>query len=463
VDPPKRISYDAGVEKVHFIGAAGAGVSALAQIHLMSGGAATGSDRAFDQGKAQELKRKLESLGLAVFPQDGSALGSGHAYAVASAAVEADNPDLAKAKALGLPVKQRADQLAEHVKKHKTIAVAGTSGKSTVAAMIFEILHKSGRSPSIIAGGELNFLKSQGRVGNAFAGSSDLLVVEADESDGTLVKYEPWLGVVLNVSKDHKEVGDILAMFETFKRHSASLIAHEARGLESLRPGSATFGIESGDVRAEGLSATATGSRFTIRGEPFEVPAPGRHNVENAVAAAAACLRAGVPLKEASRALATFQGVARRFERVGGSRDVDVVDDFAHNPAKVRAALEAAHLRPGRVLAVFQLHGYAPARFLKNDFVKAFSDCLAPGDILWMPEIYYAGGSVTRDISAEDVVRAVAASGHDARFSQRRPDIVGAVAKEARAGDLILVMGARDPSLPAFAREILSALGARGG
>ncbi|MBI3507604.1 MAG: UDP-N-acetylmuramate--alanine ligase [Proteobacteria bacterium] len=447
--------------KVHFIGAAGAGVSALAQYHVMGGGAATGSDRNFDRGEAGELRAQLEALGVVIKPQDGSALDGSHAYAVASAAVEDDTPEMRRAREIGLKVMHRADCLAEHVAGRDAIAVAGTSGKSTVVAMVFEILEAAGKGPSVITGGALLALKQRGLVGNAFKGASDLLVVEADESDGTLVRYAPWLGVVLNLSKDHREPEEVRKMFASFRSRCKTFVAgaDAAAGLGALARDCVTFGFESGDVRATDVRCGPEGSRFSIEGVEFSIPTPGKHNVENALAAVAASREAGVGLAAASRALSSYKGVARRFERVGAVRGVEVIDDFAHNPAKVEAAIAAAHLRSRRVLAVFQLHGFAPARFMRAEFVDSFSRALKPADALWMPEIYYAGGTAAKDISARDIAAEIAARGRDARFASRE-EIAAAIAREAKPGDCVMVMGARDPSLSAFARSILSALGA---
>jgi UDP-N-acetylmuramate--alanine ligase len=427
-------------EKVHFIGAAGFGVSALAQFHVMGGGDATGSDRTFDSGGAAELRGKLEKLGIKIHPQDGSALDGSHAYAVASTAIEKDNKDLERVRALGLKLLHRADALAQHVAGHKTIAVAGTSGKSTVVAMIFEILEAAGLSPSVITGGALTALERRGFVGNAFRGKSNLMAVESDESDGTLVRYRPWLGVFLNISKDHQDLAELERLFAEFREHSKEWLDASALRAQDVEPG-------------------PKGSRFVVDGQSFALPVPGLHNVENALAAIAACRRAGVSLPDCAKALAAYQGVSRRFERVGEARGVEVVDDFAHNPVKVAAAIAAAHLRAARVLAVFQLHGFAPARFMKEEFLDAFAASLAKDDVLWLPEIFYAGGTAAKDISAADYARELRARGKDARFFKDRAAIPADAAREARSGDLVLLMGARDPGLPRFARDLLEALG----
>ncbi|MBI5240402.1 MAG: UDP-N-acetylmuramate--alanine ligase [Elusimicrobia bacterium] len=444
--------------KIHFSGVGGFGMSALAQIHALDGQPATGSDRLFDQGGNRALKERLAALGIELFPQDGGAVTKGTGLVVLSTAIEDDNPEVAAAKRLGIPLKHRSEFLAEHVSRMRTIAVTGTSGKSTVTAMIFEILEAAGRGPSVITGGNLLSLQKRGLWGNAFRGKSDLLVIEADESDGSLLNYKPAVGVFLNLTKDHKEVPvlkDFLLKFRGNVR--AALACADDPNLAGLRP-DRTFGLESGDVRAELLALEAGESRFRIQGQEFVLPMPGRYNVENAVAAAAAALGEGVSLSDCRKALATYQGVARRFQSLGRARGVEVVDDFAHNPAKLAAAIAAAHLRAERVLAVYQPHGFAPTRLLKGELIEAFASALAPDDRLWLPDIYYVGGTTAKDISSRDLAEPLRARGRKACHVPRRSDITALIKAEAKEGDLVLVMGARDPSLADFARDILSAL-----
>ena len=447
------------MSKLHFVGVAGSGMSALAQFHVMKGGAATGSDRAFDQNAAPELREKLQQLGIRLFPQDGSALEAKPEEVIYSTAVEDSIPDLQCAKERGVPTLARADLLARHVEAFKTIAVAGTSGKSTVVAMIFEILESAGLAPSVITGGALRSLASRGLVGNAFGGKSDWLVVEADESDGTLVRYKPWLGVLLNISKDHKEIAELNSLFGAFAGRSRErVVGADSPEFAPYLDGASTFGFESGALRPANLRLEADTCSFDVGKVAFRLPMPGRHNVENALAAIAASANAGVSLDKSARALADYRGVARRFERVGSERGVEVIDDFAHNPAKVAATLEAAHLRAKRVHAVFQLHGFAPAKFMRAEFVDAFARGLRESDTLWLPEIYYAGGTAHKTISARDIADEIRARGRDARFFPTRDAIIPQLSGIASAGDLVLVMGARDPGLPAFARAVLRGL-----
>lgn len=434
-------------------------MSALAQFHVMKGGRATGSDRALDHGAAAELGEKLKALGVEIFPQDGSAIEAKPDEVIYSTAVEEGIPDLQRAKERGIATLARADLLARHVSAFKTIAVAGTSGKSTVVAMIFEILESAGLAPSVITGGALRSLAARGFVGNAFGGKSDWLVVEADESDGTLVRYRPWLGVLLNVSKDHKEIAELNTLFSSFLGRCAErVVGADAPEFAGLLQDAATFGFDAGDLRPQDLRLEKDACAFKVSGVSFRLPMPGRHNVENALAALAAAQKAGVSLERTAKALAEYRGVARRFELIGRERGVEVIDDFAHNPAKVAATLAAAHLRARRIHAVFQLHGFTPAKFMRGEFVEAFANGMRESDTLWLPEIYYAGGTASKTISASDIADDIRRAGKDARFFASRSEIVPEIARVAGSGDLILVMGARDPGLPAFARTLLDAL-----
>jgi len=331
--------------------------------------------------------------------------------------------------------------------------------------MIFEILRGAGRDPSVITGGDLIALQSQGLWGNAYAGASDLLVVEADESDGSLVSYEPSVAVVLNLHKDHREPAEVLEMLRVFERRTRETLAcGEGTELVSLIDEArtrgtrcVTFGASSHhDVHAAAVELGGDGSRFVVQGQAFTLPVPGAHNVANAVAAIAACRAVGVEVAEMAAPLASFRGVGRRFQTIGHFGGVEVVDDFAHNPKKIEAAIATAQRRAaGRVLAIYQPHGYGPTRFLRADLVQAFSQALRPNDHLWMLEVFYAGGTATRDFSAADLVAEIGSRAH---FAPSREALAAAIASEARPGDLVLVMGARDPSLTDMARAIGKAL-----
>jgi UDP-N-acetylmuramate--alanine ligase len=449
-----------GLGRIHFVGIGGSGMSALAQFLAMKGEKISGSDRSFDRGQFAQSQGRLESLGIGILPQDGQGVGGDCCGVVYSTAVEETVPDFAEARRLGVPLLHRSELLAHLVASHRTLAITGTSGKSTTTAMIFEILRGVGRDPSVITGGELVALQRQGLWGNAFVGNSDLLVIEADESDGSVVRYEPAVGVILNLQKDHKAEAEVDAMFRIFcTRAREGLVVGEGENLNGLAWEALVFGVgPKAQIRGEAIRLQAEGSSFEVSGTRFRLPVPGQHNVENALAAIAACVSIGVTLEAMVAPLAAFQGVARRFQVLGERRGVVVVDDFGHNPAKVAASIRTARLRAQRVLAVFQPHGYGPMRFLRADFVETFAQELRPEDRLWMLEIYYAGGTATRDFSSADVVAEIAARGVQAEFAPSREELVARVAEEARAGDLILVMGARDPSLAELAKALHGAL-----
>lgn len=448
--------------RFHYAGVAGSGMSALAQFHAMLGGNVSGSDRAFDRGERPEARALLEGLGIAIVPQDGSGARGDCGAVVLSTAVEDAVPDVAEARRRELPLVHRSEMLAGWVSEFRSIAVAGTSGKSTVVAMLFEVLQAAGRDPSVITGGELVRLQADGLWGNAWAGRSGLLVLEADESDGSLVRYRPAVGVALNLSRDHKPEPEVAALFATLRDRTREVfVCGEDPALGALRTDALVFGFgEGAGVRATGLDVGPVGSAFTVDGVRFTLPVPGAHNVENALAAVACGRALGVELRDMVEPLAAFAGVARRFQVLGSERGVEVVDDFAHNPAKIAAALATAQRRAARVLAVYQPHGYGPTRFLREDLVETFAARLRPEDRVFWLEVFYAGGSAVRDFSSADLAAQVLERGRHAEFAASRERLLERLADEARPGDLVLVMGARDPSLTGLCRRVLARLAA---
>ncbi len=435
-------------------------MSALAQVHAWRGGRCTGSDRAFDAGERDAICSALTAAGVEIVPQDGSWPQAGCDAMVISTAVEESVPDVQAARKAGVPLLHRSELLAEFLAGSEGIAVTGTSGKSTTTAMVAEILMNAELGPTVITGGALLSLEDDGLLGNARSGDGPHLVIEADESDGSVVRYHPWASVILNLQRDHKEPAAVLAMFKTLVAQTRGpVILGDDPALDPLADGAIRAGLAAGcDVRAVDLELTPTASCFRINGVMFTLPTPGEHNVRDAVAATAVALEAGVSLELCAEALRDFRGVARRHQIVGTVRGVTVIDDFAHNPDKLRASLAAAHLGGGRVLAFFQPHGYGPTRFLFDDLVAAFAEALTPDDVLWLPPIYYAGGTVTRDVESTDLTAGVRQAGCDARDLADRNELPQVVAAEARPGDVCMIMGARDPGLSDLARRVVTAL-----
>ena len=449
-----------------FVGVAGSGMSAIAEYLAGKGVAVSGSDRKFSDSDGDDIRKKLEASGVRTFPQDGSGVQKNLSAIVVSTAIEDSNPDLKRALELGIPRMHRSEMLAEISESVKTICVSGTSGKSTVTGMIWHILNEAGLSPSLLSGAGLVSLEKRGMIGNGIAGKGEWLVAESDESDGTLVRYSPEIGVILNIGKDHKEISELQKIFAEFARNVAgkgkTLIVNEADALANAYSENHLddFGLEA-KAGVQGMDFKPDGCRISFRvrhgGElvQFRVPLPGFHNMMNALAAVAVSLKVGVSLRKCAEALETFEGIHRRHQILGTFRGVTVVDDFAHNPAKIEASIRAAQdFTEGRVVAYFQPHGFGPTRFLRNDLVDAISKTLRSRDAIFFSEIYYAGGTVTRDISSADLVSDLKKKNSEAFFVADRGECGRKMLEYVAPGDTILVMGARDPSLSEFAKTL---------
>ena len=447
--------------KIHFIGIGGVGMSALAQLHTMGGDSVTGSDRLINKGYTDlALWDYLKNLNIRLFPQDGSGLDKGTNLVVLSSAIEENNPELKKARELGIPVMHRADLLAQHVAQHRTIAVSGTSGKSTTTAMVYEILDHAGKSPSVITGAAIMSLQKKHHVfGNVYKGTSDLLIIEADESDGSIVKYHPYLGLCLNLRKDHKEIDVLQGFFTQFVKNCKKTIVNvEEDNLKAVASHAKTFGLHCGDIHPENIRADGFGSDFDIKDQHFRLNIPGLHNVSNATAAVAAALECGVDLQTAAEALEKFSGIARRFASIGSYNHIEVIDDFAHNPHKLHAVIDAAHLRGKRVLAFYQPHAFASVKMLTPEFVENLSQCIGKDDHIWLTEVYYPGGTIPEGISSISIYEGLKHNGVNASFNPCREEILADMAARAQKGDILLVLGARDPTLTDFAKKLLAAV-----
>lgn len=448
-------------KNIHFSGVGGVGMSALAQMATGGEYTVSGSDRDFDRGQKKELREKLEKAGVLIYPQDGSGVTGNTVRLVVSTAIEDTNPEIRNAHTCGVPVVHRSEVLAEYVNSSDTVVVSGTSGKSTVVAMIFRILEYAGLQPSVITGGSLRELMERGLAGNAFRGKGTALIVEGDESDGSLVRYKPAKGLALNITKDHKTIDELKKIFLEFRGNCGEFAWNQNDPVcaEIFPGGKGTpYGVDINGYRVENRSMHPFSSDFTVSGISFHLPVPGEYNIENAVAACAGAAMYGVSLETAAVALAGFAGVDRRFVLTGEKNGIRVVDDFAHNPAKIAAVLSALHGAGKRVFAVYQPHGFTPTRNLRTEIVRSLTEGLSEDDFLFMPEIYYAGGTVNKTISSADIVEDVLSAGKNAKFFPDRSTIPAAIADMARPGDIIGVMGARDATLSDLASEILEAL-----
>jgi UDP-N-acetylmuramate--alanine ligase len=453
-----------GAVQYHFSGIAGAGMNPLAQLMRNRGHRVQGSDRSLDQGKNQELAARLRRLGIDLRPHDGSAVAAGIDRFVHSTAVEPDTPEMRAARALGIELVPRPALLAEVVNAGQPgVAIAGTSGKSTITAMLGWLIRESGLPATVLGGAGL---AREGTSSCFLAGPANgPVVVEACESDGTLIGYEPTIGLVHNISRDHAELESLRAQFGAFARTSGRLLVNagcaEAAAL-GHRFGGTSYGVApDADARLEVIGVGPDRARGFLKlaagAVALDLPHPGLHNLENAAAAVMVAIELGIDADEVSGLLALFPGVARRFEVVGTTATgIRVVDDYAHNGEKLRAALTTAQAG-GRVLAVFQPHGFGPARFLRPELKTLLPSILRPHDRFCYAEIFYAGGTVAKDISSRALAEDLPAHlrcGYAADHEAVRQWVVA----EAQPGDTVIVMGARDPDLPRLARSIHAAL-----
>ncbi|NLO23920.1 MAG: Mur ligase [Fibrobacter sp.] len=455
----------------YFIGLAGVGMSAIAQYLNGKSFKTGGSDRVFNKNSPPLIQKQLEALGIECFLQDASGLKN-YSCVVVSSAIEDTNKDLIEAKKMGLSIYHRSEILSYISETTKTIAVSGTSGKSTVTAMIYHILDYANLFPSLITGAPLVSLEKKGEIGNAVSNFGEWLVIEADESDGTLARYAPDIGLILNIEKDHKETPELLEIFKSFadniKKKKGILIVNDANDhAKSLSMGRhLDFGNEN-HIAVQGTDLRVHGHKISFRVRyqaslvRFELNMPGKHNMENALAASTVALQIGVPIELISEALSSFSGIDRRHQVLGVFSGVTLMDDFAHNPAKIEASLKSVQaFTEGRVIAYFQPHGYGPTRFLRQDFVSTFNKTLRKAstdienDCVFFSEIYYAGGTAKKDVSSADLVDDLLELGVEAYFFEDRKDAALKMVEMAKAEDTILLMGARDPSLSSFAKEV---------
>lgn len=452
--------------KIGFCAISGSGMSALAQVLKYKGNEIYGSDRSFDQGKDQKNKKALSDMGIKIFPQDGSMLDKDFSVLYASTAVEDTIPDIKRAKELNIPIKHRSDLLAEIFASYKyNIAVGGTSGKSTLTAMIGYILDKANKKPLVINGALLKNYEENKGIPNVILNNGDYCVIEADESDGSIEKYNPYISVVNNITLDHKSIEELQVLFGNFiKKGAKGAVLNKdcinSKPLLNINSNAVTFSINdsSADFFASNITPVSDGTLYTFNGKQYKLPLIGAFNIANTMCAVACCSLLDIAPEESCRILETFLGTKRRLEVLGTTNNITVIDDFAHNPDKVNASMSALKSYTGRLIIMFQPHGFSPMRLMGKEIMDSFIKHMDSDDIVMLPEIFFAGGTVKRDISSLDLVNYAKRHNIDARFFATREELKQQILSIARPKDRIILMGARDNSITDMGYEILEKL-----
>jgi len=457
-----------------FCGVGGSGMTPLALIVQAKGARVEGSDRSLDQGRNMARFDFLRERGVTLHPQDGSGLTRAEQILVVSTAVEETIPDVQAARRAGALIVTRAALLAELFNAAKArVGVAGTSGKSTTTAMIGWILVRCGRDPTIVNGAEMkNFMTADAPFAGARVGSGPIFVAEVDESDGSIAQFSASVAVVNNISLDHKTMDELRILFADFVAKAKVAVLNldnaETAALAVGLPAGKALTYSLNDPTADLFGASPElvpdGVSFAVVTQDDEtaqvrLQVPGLHNASNALAAIAAVVACGVPLAEAAAALESFSGIRRRMEVAGTAGGVTVFDDFAHNPDKITATLAALHAFPGRLLVMFQPHGYGPLKLMRKAFIDTFAKGLSARDVLLMPEPVYFGGTTDRSVGSDAIVAGVQQMGRNAEALPDRATCGDRLIALAKPGDRIVVMGARDDTLSVFAAELVARLG----
>lgn len=436
---------------IHLVGIGGAGMSAIAAVLVAMGHRVSGSDL-----KETAALDRLRALNVAISVGHLADQVHGADFVGISTAIPEKNIEFQEARRLGIPVFRRAELLAAICAERFTLAVSGTHGKTTTTSMLSLILVEADRSPSFLIGGEVNEIGT-----NAVWGSGEMLVVEADESDGTFLMLEPEIAVVTNIEADHidhygsfEALRDAFQLFMAQAKTGAVVCADDETAL-SLAPQDATTYGFSPEAQLRICDYSGGRAHISFRVERngttlghFELPVPGKHNARNATAAIAVAFRLGIPLDNAQRALSRFAGVARRFEFRGEAGGITFVDDYAHLPGEICATLAAA--RQGgwnRVVAVFQPHRYSRVQQLASAFADAFDDA----DLVVITDIYSAGEAPIPGVTGKVIADAISQRHSDTEvvFVAPHRDLVSCLRDRLRPGDCCLTLGAGDlTSLP---------------
>lgn len=435
---------------IHFVGIGGIGMSGIAEVLSNLGYRVTGSDL-----RAGEATRRLASFGARIHQGHAPENVEGADVVVTSSAVRPENPEVQEAKGRGIPVIPRAEMLAELMRLKYGIAVAGSHGKTTTTSLIAHLLAAGGFDPTAVVGGKINGFGSNAKLGNG-----EYMVVEADESDGSFLRFSPAIAVVTNIDPEHLEhYGDFDALQAAFLEfanrvpfYGTAVLCLDHPIVQALLPRverrAVTYGFSAqADYRATAVEPGPMEMRFALaRGgeliEGFRLPMAGRHNVQNALAAIAVAEDVGMPLEEIRASLANFGGVQRRFSVLGEAGGVVLVDDYGHHPAEIRATLEGAKAAfPTRNIVVcFQPHRYSRTHSLWEEFATAFNDA----DRLVVTEVFAAGEEAMEGVDGKGLVEAIRAHGHrDVRHLPRK-DLAPALAAIVEPEDLVITLGAGD-------------------
>jgi UDP-N-acetylmuramate--alanine ligase len=435
---------------VHFVGIGGIGMSGIAEVLLNQGYRVSGSDL-----KASEITRRLERLGATIFEGHRAENLVQADVVVISSAVRKDNPEVITARQRKIPVIPRAEMLAELMRLKYAVAVAGSHGKTTTTSMVATVLSAAGLDPTAVVGGKVNVLDS-----NAKLGKSELMVVEADESDGSFLHLHPSISVVTNIDPEHMDhygtLDNLKDAFTAFCNrvpfYGLNVLCLDNPNVQSLLPRLekrfVTYGSSHmADYRLEGIRLEGFTTRFEAfrRDEPlgeFRVRMVGAHNALNALAVIAVAEEMDIPLDVVRSALSEFGGVQRRFTVRGEVAGVTVVDDYGHHPTEVQATLAGARRAFGKRLVVaFQPHRYTRTHDLLKEFATSFNDA----DVVYVTSVYAAGEERIPGATGDALAEAVRAHGHrDVTFVEKRTDLARTLLPRLREGDIVLTLGAGD-------------------
>jgi UDP-N-acetylmuramate--alanine ligase len=449
------------VRHIHFVGVGGVGMSGLAEILRSLSFDVSGSDL-----KESTTTQRLVAIGVRIDVGHRAENVGGADVVVYSSAIRDDNPEIVEARALGIPVIGRAEMLAELMRLKYGVAIAGSHGKTTTTSLVATVMRSAGLDPTVVVGGKMAALGS-----NARLGAGDLLVAEADESDGSFLRLTPTIAIVTNIDPEHLDhYGTLANLKDAFVEFASgvpfyglSVLCLDHPQVQDILPRiqrrHVTYGLNpQADYCARAIQFRGLETSFNAyrRGHSlggFTVKMPGVHNVLNCLATIAVADELEVPLDVTKQALSTFGGVARRFTVVGKAAGRTLVDDYGHHPAEIRATLEAARRAfPGeehRVVVAFQPHRYSRTKDLFEDFSRAFNEA----DVLVVTEIYAAGEQPIPDVSSERLVQSIREHGHHAthhvRDKLRLPEVLEGLTRE---GDIVIALGAGDVNacLPAL-------------